>query len=64
MAGWAERLPNADWEAALVVGEDAVAVPLAAALTPDAAAFGVSVVQPLMTATQYLLEELSGAGAV
>jgi hypothetical protein len=65
VAGWAEELPDADADAALVVGEDAVAVlPLAVALAPEAPAFDVSVVQPLMTATQYLLEELSRTGAV
>jgi hypothetical protein len=65
VAGWAERLPDADADAALVVAEDAFAVlPLAAALTPDDPSFGVSVVQRLMSATQYLLEELSRTGAV
>jgi hypothetical protein len=62
---WAERLPDADLEAALVLSEDAVAVlPLAAALTPDNSALPVSVVQPLMPAAQYLLEELSQTGVV
>jgi hypothetical protein len=65
VAGWAARLPEADPETALVVAEDAVALlPLIEAFTPDDPAFGVSVVQPLMPATQHLLEELSSAGVV
>lgn len=65
VAAWAAQLPDADPDATLVVGEDTVAVmSLTAALARDDPAFGNSVVQPLMTAAQYVLEELSSTGAV
>jgi hypothetical protein len=65
VAAWVAQLPDADPDATLVVAEHAVAVmPLTAALTQDDPAFGISVVQPLLAATQYLLEELSSAGAL
>ncbi|RBY94265.1 hypothetical protein DQ244_02705 [Blastococcus sp. TBT05-19] len=65
VTAWAAQLPDANPDATLVVGEDAVALmPLTAALTRDDHGFGSSVVQPLMPATLYLLEELSSANAV
>lgn len=65
VAGWEAQLPDADPDATLVASEAAVAVlPLTAALIPDGPSFGVSVVQPLMSAVQQLLGELSRAGAV
>jgi hypothetical protein len=65
VAEWAAQLPDADGDAALVLAENAVAVlPSSAAFTPDDPAFAVSVVQPLMPATQHLVEEMDRAGAV
>lgn len=65
VAGWAARLPDADPEMALVIAEGAaVLLPLIEALTRTDPALGVDVVQPLMPATQHLLEELGGAGLV
>jgi hypothetical protein len=59
VADWAVQLPDADRDAALVLAEDAVAVlPLSEALAPDDPDFALSVVQPLMPATQHLLEEI------
>jgi hypothetical protein len=64
VAAWAEQLPAADPEAALVVSEDAVAVlSFTTALAADAPA-STSVVQLLMDATQYLLGELNSTGVV
>jgi hypothetical protein len=64
VAEWAEQPPDADRDAALVLAEDAIAVlPLGAALAPDDPEFAVSVVQPLMPATQHLLEAIGSAAA-
>lgn len=64
VGAWAEQLPVADAHAALVVGENQVAMlPFAAALTLDDPAFGNTIIQWLMDATRSLLEELGSGRA-